>query len=383
MAPTTNSSDATRKPRGNAAKRHDRQDASACQCQLIKEFRFETCGHTELQRGGPQPYCLLNGCCAEVGDVRKLLYLVGPGPQSNRDAVGECLQCHAKRVYLVTHPDADLRNETRRAMKQSRLLQEQKACEALIAISEAKIKHPSKVRRGHIVDQVEKAMRYLILQKYLPIGGPLQHDPDILYRLAAEVYDIFQRLGPEADRLMSTFGQVVTAYHEEWASQLYNYVRACDVRLSSVYIEAFTAQKQQNEALRAAHKQRNKQLREAYLWDQHELEEFQREREAEILLRGSHEGCVTARQEEQPSQNKKTENARRRERRRLRRGPRSQGTRTQDKEVAPEASKGEPGREMEAPRAPESFTGAIFPGPDSLGGKKIISWADDCDEFDA
>ncbi|KAK8880235.1 hypothetical protein PGQ11_001529 [Apiospora arundinis] len=300
MASTMNSQALTKKPRGDPAKRHGRQgksaarpDASTCQCQLIKEFRFETCGHTELQRGGPPPYCLLNGCCAEVGDVRKLLYLVGPGPHSNRDAVGECLQCHAKRVYLVTHPDAskaDLRNETRRAMKQSRLMQEQKACEALLATSEAKIKHPSKVRRAHIVDRVEKAMHYLVLQKYLPIGGPLQHDPDILYRLAAEVYDICQRLGPEADRLMSTFGQVVTASHEEWASHLYNYVRACDVRLSSVYIEAFTAQKQQNEALRAAHKQRNKQLQEAYLRDQKELEGIQRERKAEISPPGIHEG---------------------------------------------------------------------------------------------
>lgn len=327
-------------PRDNTSRRRNGKGESnastqsPCQCQLIKEFRFEKCGHTELQRGGPQPYCLLSydSLCAEVGDVRKLLYLVGPGPHSNGDAVGDCFQCHVQRAYLAAHPDAtraDLKNETRRALKQSRLMQEHKTCEVLLATGEAKTKPPSRARRGHMIERVERALRFVVSQKYRRVGGPLRHDPEILYRLAAEVSAICQRLGPDADRLMLTFGQLVTAYHQHWASHLYKYVRAYDVRLGSVYIEAFTEQQQKNEVLRKDREQKAAQE--------------------------NRDTTMPVVQEEQKPLRKKA----RRPRSRRHRGHHPRGA--PESEPAPEVS--------QEPQAPE--------------GKAVYgSWADECEDLD-
>lgn len=233
--------------RANAPSSSSSSKRSHCRCQLIKEFRFD-CGHTEFLRGGPQPYCLLSGFCAEVGDVRELPYLAGP----------RCLQCHARAQYLAAHPGASrsaLKSEARRAAKESRLVQEQKACEQLLATSRAKTKpFLDKKRRAHVIDRAAKALRHLLLYKYRRVGGPLPHDGEILYRVAAEVLAICRRLGhPDADRLVDMFGQLVTAYDEKWAKHLKRYVRACDGedgRLSAVYDEAFRVQQPKSFAIR-------------------------------------------------------------------------------------------------------------------------------------
>lgn len=136
------------------------------------------------------------------------------------------------------------------------------ACEQLLATSRAKTKPLGKKLRAHVVDRAEKALSYLVLHKYRPVGGPLQHDGEILYRLAAEVCFIGQRLGPDADRLFETFGQLVMAYDEKWAKHLKRYVRACDGssddgRLSAVYDEAFRVQQPKSYAIRKARERRN------------------------------------------------------------------------------------------------------------------------------
>ncbi|KAK8115506.1 hypothetical protein PG984_012008 [Apiospora sp. TS-2023a] len=236
--------------RAHAPSSSSQRQRHHCRCQVIKKFRFD-CGHTELLRGGLQPYCLLNGFCAEVGDVRELLCLAGP----------RCLSCHAQHQYQITHPGASraaLKSESRRALKQSRLLQEQKGCEQLLATSQAKTKALEKKRRALVIDRVEKALRYLVLYKYRPVGGPLQHDGEILYRLAGEVFHICQYLGPDADRLMEMFGHLVTAYDEKWAKHLKTYVRALgDDRLSQVYNEAFRVQQPKSYGLRKRRERRN------------------------------------------------------------------------------------------------------------------------------
>ncbi|KAK7991409.1 hypothetical protein PG988_000203 [Apiospora saccharicola] len=237
--------------RAHAPSSSSQRQRPHCRCQVIKKFRFD-CGHTELLRAGPQPYCLLNGLCAEVGDVRELLCLAGP----------RCLSCHAQHQYQITHPDASraaLKSESRRALKQSRLLPEQRACEQLLTTSQAKTKlFLGKKRRAHVIGRVEKALRYVVLYKYRPVGGPLQHDGEILYRLAAEVFHIYQHLGPDADRLMEMFGQLVTAYDEKWAKHLKTYVRALgDDRLSQVYNEAFRVQQPRSYGLRKRRERRN------------------------------------------------------------------------------------------------------------------------------
>ncbi|KAK8085739.1 hypothetical protein PG997_007010 [Apiospora hydei] len=152
MASTTMTTQATQATRGAAASSSSSQ-WSRCQCQYVKESRFE-CGHTELHHGGARPYCLLNGACADLGDVRAL-------------------------VFLVTSP-----------------------------------------------------------------GGPQSNS-----KAAGELCAICQRLGPDADRLVDVFGQLVTAYQEKPARQLKAYIRACGgERLGWVYNEAFKAQQAKNAA---------------------------------------------------------------------------------------------------------------------------------------
>ncbi|KAK8070198.1 hypothetical protein PG994_006814 [Apiospora phragmitis] len=81
-------------------------------------------------------------------------------------------------------------------------------------------------------DRVERSLRYLVHVKYRAIGGPLRHDPETLFRLAAR--------------------------------HLKAYVHACDDRLGAVYNEAFKLQQAKNREV-GKKKQRQNAVRKQLL----------------------------------------------------------------------------------------------------------------------